>query len=91
MSPTHYASFYENKNHPQLLQQEFTSVLQVVSNNNRPVALKVIGKFSIVQNKRTKKVSRRCFYTKVQIISKFKCYMSDTLIKTRHTIASTCK
>jgi len=34
-----------------MLQQAFTFVLRVVSNNNRPVALKVIGKFSIVHNK----------------------------------------
>jgi len=46
-----YASFCENTNHPKLLQQAFTSVLRVVSNNNRPVVLKGIGKFSIVQNK----------------------------------------
>jgi len=48
------------------------------------------GNFSFVQNKRTTEVSWRCFYTKVQNISKFKCYMSDTLIQTGHTIASTC-
>jgi len=46
--------------------------------------------FSFVQNKRSMKVSWRCFHTKVQNISKFKCYMSDTLIQTGHTIASTC-
>ena len=54
------------------------------------MALKVIGKFSIVQNKRTTKVSWRCFYTKLQNISKFKCYISDTLIQTTLTVASTC-
>jgi len=54
------------------------------------VAVKFIGKFSIVQNKRTMKVSKRCFYTKVWKVSKFKCYMSDILIQSRHTIAPTC-
>jgi len=29
-------------------------------------------------------------YTKVQNLSKLKCYMSDTLIQTGHTIVSTC-
>ena len=38
-------------------------------------------KFSIVQNKRTTKVSWRCFYTKVRNISKFKCYTRDILIQ----------
>ena len=46
--------------------------------------------FSFVQNKPTTKVSWRCIYTKVQNISKFNSYMSDMLIQTSHTIASTC-
>jgi len=35
--------------------------------------------FSFVQNKRSTNASCCCFYAKVRNLSKFKCYMRDTL------------
>ena len=85
ISPTHYASFCEKTNQSKLLQDVFTPLLQVFSNNNWPV-----DSFHLF------KINEPWNFRHVAFVRKYETFQSSNAAraifwsKTSHIIASTC-